>query len=293
MGAVGVVVELDLERQQAVFAEVHRLDRFSFLEVPDVQAAPVLEVTDLFEIEARHERVRCGPLGADHHVVTWLVPEVVAERDVAHRVLPPADDLEVLVDVEVAARCLARGVAEEGDDDLRAEAVHGVGSGQVRFRLDLVAVDHGVQPWGPRVGGGVDDVDVVGPHARKQQVLAAHRRVVVARRARVPAGVVELVADTRHLQPMDDLGIGGALGIGIDRGEVVGLLNPGAGIQRNGVQEVLAGAAIASAGLAYPGPQHDPSGSVFIHEPPCPAEECYHRSRHRVSQSENAQEDRP
>ena len=53
-----------------------------------------------------------------HHVVARLVPKVVAVGDVAHRVLPPSNDLEVFVDVEVTAGCFALGVAEERDDDL-------------------------------------------------------------------------------------------------------------------------------------------------------------------------------
>ena len=47
-----------------------------------------------------------------------VVPEVVTERDVAHGFFPAADNLEVLVQVQIPARRLALGVTEEGNDDL-------------------------------------------------------------------------------------------------------------------------------------------------------------------------------
>ncbi len=165
MRAVGVVVELDLERHQPVFAEVHGLYGLAFLEIPNVEAATVLEMAHLLEVEARHEGVRRRPFRADHHVVARLIPEVVAERDVAHRVLPAPHDLEVFVDVEVTAGSFAPCVTEEGDDDLRAQAVNGVWPREVGLRFDLVPVDDRVQRRRLRVGRRVHDVDVVRTHS--------------------------------------------------------------------------------------------------------------------------------
>ena len=68
--------------------------------------------------------------------------------------------------------------------------------------------------------------------------------------------MVQLVADIRHFQPVNDLRIGRAVRIGVNGAQIVGFLDAGAGIDGDGVEEFFARAFIASLGLAYPGPQH-------------------------------------
>ena len=50
--------------------------------------------------------------------------------------------------------------------------------GQVRPCLDFTTFDDFVKPRRPRVGGGIDDMDVGRAHARHQQIAAAHRTVI-------------------------------------------------------------------------------------------------------------------
>ena len=52
---------------------------------------------------------------------------------------------------------------------------------------------------------------------------------------------MEFIADARHLETVNYLGVGRALGIGIDSCEVIGLLDTGAGVERNGIQQFLCG----------------------------------------------------
>ena len=47
--------------------------------------------------------------------------------------------------MQIAARRLALGVAQERDDDLRAQAVHGVRAGQVGLAPDFGTLDHLVE----------------------------------------------------------------------------------------------------------------------------------------------------
>ena len=124
--ACRIVVEAHFERNQPVLAEIERLLRRALLEIPQMDAAPILQMADLLEVEAGHEGVGGGPFRGSHHIVARLVPEIVAERDVAHRGLPAPDDVEVPIKVQIAARGLALGVAEHRYDDLGAEAVDGV-----------------------------------------------------------------------------------------------------------------------------------------------------------------------
>ncbi|HKN46107.1 MAG TPA: hypothetical protein VJW23_19515, partial [Propionibacteriaceae bacterium] len=139
-------METDLQRHQPVLAEVHGLFDALLLEIPEVDLAAVLELADLLEVEARHEGVRRRPFGRNHHVVARLVPEVVVELHGPEIVFPSPDDLEILVQVQEAARRVAPCVAEHRDDDVGAEAVHGMRGRQIRPGLNVGAVDHFVQP---------------------------------------------------------------------------------------------------------------------------------------------------
>jgi hypothetical protein len=72
----------------------------------------------------------------------------------------------------------------------------------------------------------VDDVQVRRAHAGNDQVAPLLGRIVMARRAGVPAHVMQLVSDARHFQPADDLAVGGAVRVRVDGRQVVRLLMP-------------------------------------------------------------------
>src|SRR5262245_43983225 len=97
--AVGVVMEADLQREQPVLTEIEALFGCLLLKIPQMEFAPIFKMADFLQIETGHEGVRRGPFRTDHDVMTRLVPEVVRELDAAHRVLPAADDVEVLVEM--------------------------------------------------------------------------------------------------------------------------------------------------------------------------------------------------
>ena len=110
-----------------------------------------------------------------------------------------------LVQVQEPAGRVPFGVAEHGNDHVRAEAVDGVGTREVGPRADLVARDDLVEPRRSRIGG-VHDVEVRRPHAGQDEVAPRLRGVAVARRAGVPARVVQLVAEPLHLGAVHDRG---------------------------------------------------------------------------------------
>ena len=82
-------------------------------------------------------------------------------------------------------------------------------------------------------------MDVGGAHARHKQIAAGHRAVVKARGTGVPSHMMQLVANTRHFQPVDHLGIGGAVRVGIDGAQIVGLLDARAGVDGNRVENLF------------------------------------------------------
>ena len=49
----------------------------------------------------------------------------------------------------------------------------------------------------------------------------------------------QLIADARHLKPVDHLAIGRTVGVSVHRRQIVGLLYSGAGVNRDGIKQLL------------------------------------------------------
>ena len=188
------------------------------------------------------ERVGRAPFAGDHGVVAEMPPGVVGELLRPAIDLPAAERLEALViHHEHAARRLAVLVAERRDVDAARPAMDGVRAGVAGLLGDLLRLD-GLDELGiARVGLGVEDVDARGAQARHHQIAPLHVRMrhlrTQARRAGVPAEMVELVAGIRHRHRADDLGIGRRLRIDVDDRDAVGLLP--LGIERRHIGELF------------------------------------------------------
>src|SRR6056297_14133 len=76
----------------------------------------------------------------------------------------------------------------------------------------------------------------------------------------VPTHVMQLIANARHFQAVDHLGIGRTFGIRIHRGKVVRLLDASPSVDRDGVEQFLTWRfdRLSRAGVARPatGPVH-------------------------------------
>ena len=62
--------------------------------VPHVKMTAIFTLRHVAGVEALQEALRFPPLGAHHHIVTWLVPEVIAKGSVVAGGFPVALDLE-------------------------------------------------------------------------------------------------------------------------------------------------------------------------------------------------------
>ena len=220
-----IVAEAELEWNEPVGAEVDRFQIRALRPVPEVQRLPVLLQRHVLGIEAFLEDVGRGPFAADHDVVPWLVPEVVVELDRCRTrlVVPPADDVELLIEQEKPTGILALGIAQARDHDLtRAETVRGVRSGEIVL-LQLVALDRLVQHRLTLVHR-IDDVDArrLEPAENEKPTLLV--TIAVARRARVPTEVMQFIVQIRDVQPMDDLLVRARGRVDVDRGQVVRLI---------------------------------------------------------------------
>ena len=195
---------------------------------------PVAAGLDVGQVEALLVGVWLAELGGDEDVLARLVPEVVIERRSLAAILPAPLHLERLrVEDGEAAGAVAVGVAEHRDDDVVAgHAVNCVGARVAGLGDDLFRLDHLLDRRSPRVVRHVDDVEPGRAEARNDQVGAVGP--VAGRRAAVPAEVVQLVADVRHRQLVDDPAL-----FSIDDGEEVRRLDARALVQAREVEEVL------------------------------------------------------
>src|SRR5215218_8717207 len=98
MGAIGVMVKANLQRDPAVLPQIYRLSNLLLLPIPEVDLPTVLSLGHLLGIEAAPVGVGGGPLAGDHDVVAQLVPEVVVVAHTLRALLPATGYVEVLAD---------------------------------------------------------------------------------------------------------------------------------------------------------------------------------------------------
>ena len=151
-------MEPDFQRDHAFFAKINALvDPLSF-KVPEVDRMAVFSSPYIVQVEARHERVGSSPFARNHDIVARLVPEIVIVVHAGNVVFPAPDNLEILIEMQEPARRFASGVAQHGDDDVRAQAMHGMRSRKVGFFLDLLAFDDLVQFGCARIRDAIDNM---------------------------------------------------------------------------------------------------------------------------------------
>ena len=140
-------------------------------------------------------------------------PEVVGELLRTAVGLPLALDREVVVvEQEHPAGAVALGVAERRHVDPVGPAVDGVRAAVAGLAGDLLGLDDLDELRRPRVVLDVEHVDARAAQPGHEQVAALDVRVrrprAERRGARVPAEVVQLVADVGHVEPADELPVG-------------------------------------------------------------------------------------
>ncbi|MCY1302808.1 hypothetical protein D9M70_524890 [compost metagenome] len=142
-----------------------------------------------------------------------MPPEIIGEllRPTIHFPLP--EHIEALmIEQEDAAGRLAVAVGERVDVNAFRPAMGGVQPRIVRLLGNFRRLDHAHDLRIARVRLGVDDVQTGGPQARHDQIATFDMRMrrigAETGRTGVPAEMVQLVADIRHVDLADDLRIG-------------------------------------------------------------------------------------
>ena len=75
----------------------------------------------------------------------------------------------------------------------------------VALSASVYNATHKRVPGRPGVCGGVDEVDPIATKAGQHEEVPGAAGVAMAARAGVPAAVVDLVTQVRHVQPVDHL----------------------------------------------------------------------------------------
>ena len=77
MRALGVVMEADLQGNQTILPQIDALGQLMLLPIPEVQPMAVFICRHILQVEARLIGLGRRKLGADHDVVTRLIPEII------------------------------------------------------------------------------------------------------------------------------------------------------------------------------------------------------------------------
>ena len=74
------------------------------------------------------------------------------------------------------------------------------GADRLVFGLDFCALDDLEQGRIAGISTAIDDVQIGRAHTGYNQIFSFHARIAMARRTGIPAHVVKLIANARHLQ---------------------------------------------------------------------------------------------
>src|SRR5512132_859904 len=208
------------------FAEVDFLQVLALGEVPEMQAPAVFAAEQNFRDETVLKRIWRAPLAGDHRVVAEMPPRIVTELLRPAIALPAAERIEaLLIHDEYAAGCFAVLVSEGCDIDAPGSAMDGMRAGIAGLFGKLRRLDHLHDFRRTRIGLGVENIDARGAQPGHDEVASLHMRMrrvrAQARRARVPAEMVEFVADLRRRHLADDLGIRRRFRIDVDDRQAV------------------------------------------------------------------------
>ena len=142
--------------------------------VPDVELATITPLSDVSRVKALCEAAWIAPFRGDHHIVAWLVPEIIPK---SLRGRWGVSSFPALLDfegfgIERDEACaaglepiLGRPTSHEGHDDLFWGAVRRVWQSHALLGQKLAPRDGLVDLRGTRVCPHVDDVDVAGQDA--------------------------------------------------------------------------------------------------------------------------------
>ena len=114
------------------------------------------------------------------------------------------------------------------------------GADKLVLRLDLRALYDLEQGRIAGIGAAIDNMQIGRAHTGHDQIFPLHARIAMARRARVPAHMMKLIANTRHLQTRNHLAVGRTLRVGIDGAQIVRLLNARAGVNGDRIEQLFA-----------------------------------------------------
>jgi hypothetical protein len=108
--------------------------------------------------------------------------------------------------------------------------VYGVGGSQIRLFFDFFWLNDFVNLWRTDISR-IKDVNPAGTLTWNYQEASGFIRIAVARTASIPTKVMEFIADVGHWGAMNDLRVGGRVGVNVYRCEIIRLFNTRTGVK--------------------------------------------------------------
>src|SRR5262245_31895348 len=147
----------------------------------------------IIEVEAFGKRHRCSPFTADHHIMAWLIPEVIVVVHAIRILFPMADNVKPLIQQEKSSGTIATLVTEHRDHNgTISQTVHGMGCTEIRLFLDVFRFDDCMQLWCPFIRN-VQDVNAAGEKSRHNQKTTRFAFISMTGATGIPPKVMQFI----------------------------------------------------------------------------------------------------
>ena len=155
-------MEANLQGHQPILPQIDALGQLLLLPIPEVQPMPVFICRHILQVEARLIGLGRRKLAADHHIVAWLIPEIIVVDLAIGLLLPAPGNVKVFIQQQEPTRAVLVCVAQHRDHHVPVrQTMDGMGRAQVRPGLDLLRLDDLVELGRARIGG-IQDVNAAG-----------------------------------------------------------------------------------------------------------------------------------
>src|SRR5437763_16076167 len=107
-----IMVEAYFQRNHhSLITQVYTLVNLMTRPIPEVQLATILSGRHILQVETAIIGIGCAKFTAHHHIMTWLIPEVIVVAHTISPLLPPSCHVERFIKQQEATRAIALLIA--------------------------------------------------------------------------------------------------------------------------------------------------------------------------------------
>ena len=142
---------------------------------------PIFTIGNIFEIKAGLKSIRCCPFGRNHHIMAWLIPEIIAEIHACCIIFPTPDNIEILIKMQITAGSFTIGITQHRNNNICAQTMHRMRGRQIGFLLNFFTVNGFKQGRFTWISSRINNIEIRCPHTRYDQIASFHIAIVIAR----------------------------------------------------------------------------------------------------------------